>query len=220
MEYREEDYLQLSGIEHFLFCRRQWALIHIEKQWSENELTTDGDIFHKRVHDRDQTEMRGDVLTIRGMSIKSGKIGISGSCDAVEFLRDDNGIELSGRTGRWQVCPIEYKRGRFDISEADSAQLCAEAMCLEEMLCCRIEYGYLFWGETRRRERVELTEALREKVTSAFSEMHKYYDRGYTPKVKQKKGCLKCSLRDICLPQLTKKLSVKTYIKRKLEDEE
>ena len=134
MEYREEDYLQLSGIEHFLFCRRQWALIHIEKQWSENELTTDGDIFHKRVHDRDQTEMRGDVLTIRGMSIKSGKIGISGSCDAVEFLRDDNGIELSGRTGRWQVCPIEYKRGRFDISEADSAQLCAEAMCLEEML--------------------------------------------------------------------------------------
>jgi CRISPR-associated exonuclease Cas4 len=219
MEYKEDDYLQLSGIEHFLFCRRQWALIHIEKQWQENELTTDGNIFHKRVHDHDQSELRGDVLTIRGMSIKSMTLGISGSCDVVEFIHDENGIELTGRSGKWKVCPVEYKRGNYDISEADSAQLCAEAMCLEEMLCCRIEYGYLFWGEIRRRERVEFTEALRKTVTDAFKEMHEYYDKGYTPRVKTRKGCLKCSLRDICLPQLTKKVSVRTYIKRRLEDE-
>lgn len=217
--YLEDNFLQLSGIQHFIFCRRQWALIHVEQQWCENALTTDGQIFHERVHDEHATELRNGILTVRGMRVFSKKIGISGTCDAVEFRQSSGGIRLFQREGRWNVYPIEYKRGRYDFNEADAAQLCAEAMCLEEMLCCHIPKGYLFWGETHRRKEIVLDSDLRTKVTSAFSEMHEYYQRGYTPKVKQKKGCSRCSLKDICLPEITKVRSVKTYIRESLRDD-
>lgn len=218
-EYAEEDYLMLSGIQHFLFCRRQWALIHIEQQWSENVLTTDGQIFHKRVHDEHATELRNGILTVRGMRVASRKLGISGTCDAVEFRRSSDGITLPRHEGKWEVCPIEYKRGRYDINEADAAQLCAEAMCLEEMLCCTIAKGYLFWGETHRRKEVLLDQSLRKTVKAAFSEMHGYFQRGYTPKAKPKKGCAKCSLKEICLPEITKVRSVKSYIHESIGDD-
>lgn len=114
-EYREEDYLQLSGIQHFLYCRRQWALIHIEQQWSENGLTTDGKLFHQRVHDENAIELRGDTLSVRGMRISSCHLGITGCCDLVEFHRvKEKGISLQGYLGQWSVTPIEYKRGKFD----------------------------------------------------------------------------------------------------------
>lgn len=218
-EYSEEEYLQLSGLQHFLFCRRQWALIHIEKQWKENVLTTDGMLFHSRVHDENDTELRGDVLTIRGLWIKSRKLGVSGQCDAVEFHRAENGIHLSGYDGTWTVIPIEYKRGRRDFRESDAAQLCAEAMCLEEMLCCHINNGYLFWGEKHRRELVLFSDTLREKVIQSFRKMHQNYERGYTPKVKIQKGCNSCSLKDLCLPELNKIHSVQSYIDERLKTE-
>lgn len=218
MEYEEEQFLMLSGLQHFLFCRRQWALIHIEQQWTDNELTTDGEIFHSRVHDEDAVELRNDVLTVRGMRVSSRKLGVSGACDVVEFIRSENGISLRNYKGSWMPVPIEYKRGKYDIEGADAAQLCAEAMCLEEMLCCSIEYGYLFWGAKHRREKIVFSADLRNIVDEAFQEMHQEYTRGYTPKVKLHKKCGNCSLKEICLPEMTKLQSVSSYISSVLGD--
>ncbi len=216
MEYKEEDYLQLSGIQHFLFCRRQWALIHIEQQWQENYKTADGIVMHKNVHDSGFRSSRGDVLTIRALRVHSAILGISGECDAVEFHSDKNGISLARTEGLWLPYPVEYKRGKSKDDIYDEAQLCAQAMCLEEMLCCRIEEGALFYGETRRREKVQFTLELREKVTNAVKEMHLLFSRGYTPKVKRTKSCNACSLKDICLPEIMEIQSVDEYLKKSL----
>jgi CRISPR-associated exonuclease Cas4 len=200
----EEDYLQLSGIQHFSFCRRQWALIHIENQWAENLRTFEGGLMHERAHDPFFTEKRKDLIVAREMPVFSREMGVSGQCDVVEFRRDEaSGVSLSGRRGKWSPCPIEYKRGKPKITDADRLQLCAQAICLEEMLACDvIEMAYLYYGETRRREPVELTDALRGKVRSMFAEMHQHYRRGHTPRVKQTKSCNACSMKDICLPKL------------------
>ncbi|MGI6055486.1 MAG: CRISPR-associated protein Cas4 [Bilifractor sp.] len=218
MIYSEDDYLMLSGIQHFLFCRRQWALIHVEQQWKENGLTSSGELFHKNAHDPAKIEKRGETVVMRGLRIHSAVLGISGNCDVVEFHRAADGITVNGLDGKWSVLPIEYKSGKFDFNEADAAQLCAEAMCLEEMLCCQIGAGALFWGETHRRRRVDFDETLRKKVTASFQEMHEYLDRGYTPKSKPRKGCAKCSLKDLCLPEIAKVRSVKTYISESVDD--
>ena len=126
-EYDEEEYLQLSGIQHFLYCRRQWALIHIEQQWCENGLTTDGMLFHSRVHNEQEREMRNGRLTIRGLRVSSRQLGISGICDAVEFSKADNGITINGYDGKWEVLPIEYKRSQKDIVES-SPNLCVNCL--------------------------------------------------------------------------------------------
>lgn len=219
MEYNEDDYLQLSGLQHFSFCRRQWALIHLEQQWKENLLTTQGHILHERAHDSESRELRGDVLITRGMQIHSPTLGVSGACDVVEFRRTDKGISLSGLEGQWQPYPVEYKRGAPKANDADRLQLCGQGMCLEEMLCCDIPEGALFYGETRRREIVEFTAELREQVRTYLDEMHALYRRNYTPKVKPSKSCNSCSLREVCLPKLCRNRSVKDYLQARLEDE-
>lgn len=218
MEYNEEDYLQLSGLQHFIFCRRQWALIHLEQQWAENLLTVQGDILHEKAHNGDSREARGDLLITRGMKIHSPTLGVSGACDVVEFHRTSDGIPLPEREGLWQAYPVEYKRGKPKENDADRLQLCAQGMCLEEMLCCDVPEGALFYGETRRREMVEFTPALRQKVQEALEEMHMLYRRQYTPKVKSTKNCSGCSLRELCLPKLSRKQSVQTYLKKHLEE--
>lgn len=215
----EEDFLQLSGLQHFAFCRRQWALIHIEQQWAENLLTVQGNILHEKAHDRDSRELRGDVLITRGVQIHSPTLGISGECDVVEFHRSANGISLSGRDGKWLPYPVEYKRGSPKTTDADRLQLCAQGMCLEEMLCCEVPEGALFYGETRRREVVPLTPELRQQVRSMLSEMHTLFARKYTPKVKPNKSCNACSLRELCLSKLSRKKSVKEYLRAVAEDE-
>lgn len=219
MAYKEEEYLQLSGLQHFSFCRRQWALIHIEQQWAENLRTADGRILHEKAHDTSQRERRGDLLITRDMSIRSPSLGISGSCDVVEFHRGDVGIPLTGQPGLWQPYPVEYKRGEPKINDADRLQLCAQAMCLEEMLCCDIMEGALFYCETRRREIVEFSEELREKTRTSLAEMHDLYRRSRTPQVKPTKGCNACSLRDLCLPKLTRKRNVGDYLRKNMEDQ-
>ena len=138
MIYQEEDFLQLSGLQHFKFCRRQWALIHIENQWAENFRTTDGAILHENVHNGNFSESRGDRLITRDMRIFSRTLGVSGSCDVLEFHRRGDGIPLQGRESLWQPYPVEYKRGKPKENTADELQLCGQAMCLEEMLCCEI----------------------------------------------------------------------------------
>ena len=191
MEYAEDDYLMISGIQHFRFCKRQWALIHIEQQWAENEHTVIGELMHKKAHDPYLTEKR----------------------------RCGDGIRLHGHRGYFSVYPIEYKKGKPKITEEDKLQLAAQAMCLEEMFSTQIPEGALFYGETKRREIVEITEELRSKVREMFQEMHQYYERRYTPKVKMGKHCTSCSLKEICMPRLAKTGSVKNYMDQVLMEE-
>ena len=216
-EILEENYRQLSELQHFEFCRRQWALIHIERQWNENLLTTQGEIMHERVHDDSLTEMRGDKLIVRGMRVKSDRLAATGICDVVEFTKDESGIILHGRDGKWKPRPVEYKHGKEKMDKSDEMQLCGQAMCLEEMLCCEIESGDLFYGETHRRKQVDFTQDLRIMVAKAFDEMNELFERGYTPKVRINKSCKSCSLKDICLPEI-ELISAKKYINDFLKD--
>ena len=213
----QDDDLQLSGIQHLSFCRQQWALIHIEDQWQENGLTAEGRVQHDRVHDESISDFRGGVLTLRGMRIRSDRLRVSGVCDAVEFTPDPDGIALRGREGLWRPCPVEYKHGAGKLSDCDRLQLAAQALCLEEMLCCEIPAGALFYWKTRRRERVEIDAGLREKTERMLREMREYYDRHYTPRVKPGKACESCSLSDVCLPRLLRKgetASAAEYVRR------
>ncbi|MGN0692362.1 MAG: CRISPR-associated protein Cas4, partial [Oscillospiraceae bacterium] len=162
--YSEDEYLLLSGIQHFIFCRRQWALIHIEQQWSENYRTTDGKIMHRNVHDSEFNEKRGGLITARGMAVSSPRLGISGECDVVEFRSSPKGTQIFGRDGKYAVTPVEYKRGEPKADDCDIMQLTAQALCLEDMLCCEIPFGYLFYGETRRRLRVEFDDEIRRRT--------------------------------------------------------
>lgn len=218
-EYNENDFLLLSGIQHFVFCRRQWALIHIEQQWKENLRTIEGAIMHENTHDNLRFEKRNDIIVSRGMSVFSCSLGVYGVCDIVEFRKSKNGVKLFGRDDLYLPTPIEYKKGKPKENNADELQLCAQAICLEEMLLCKIAEGFLFYGETRHRHRVVFDEKLRENVRVAFKEMHNLYDRRYTPKVKITKSCNACSLKDICIPKLCKNLSAVKYISSRLEEE-
>ena len=217
--YKEEDYLQLSGIQHFAFCRRQWALAYIELQWDENVRTVEGKLLHEKAHDPTNAEKRGDLIISRGMPVYSRELGISGECDVVEFHRSQDGITLFGRDGLYEVIPIEYKRGKPKENDVDILQLMAQALCLEEMLCCKISFGYLYYGETRHRKIVEFTEGIRYKTKDMFLEMHQYYERRYTPRVKRSKACNACSLKDICLPALGIAKSATDYINSRLSEE-
>mgnify|MGYP001034493901 CR=1 FL=1 len=219
MEYREEDYLMLSGIQHFAFCRRQWALIHIEQQWSDNEYTIEGELLHKNAHDPYFNEKRRDVIISRAMPVHSRTMGVSGECDIVEFQKSSDGVTLHGHRGCYNVYPIEYKKGKPKDTQIDILQLTAQAMCLEEMLSAEIKEGCIFYGETKRRETVIFTDELRTTVKSYFDEMHQLYDKKYTPKVKWSKSCNACSLKDVCMPKLGKTISVKEYIHKTISEE-
>lgn len=218
MEYKEEDFLQLSGLQHFKFCRRRWALIHIEHQWAENYRTIDGAILHQNAHDTQFRESRGDTVITRGVSVYSAQLGVSGQCDVLEYHRGSTGIPLGGKDGLWQPYPVEYKRGSPREDTGDTLQLCGQAMCLEGMLCCEIPEGALYYGEIRRRVRVAFTQELRDQVRSLLEEMHQLYRRGYTPKVKPTKSCNACSMKELCLPRLMKSRSVSAYLKDALEE--
>ena len=211
MAYREEEWLDIAGIQHFLFCRRQWALIHIEQQWQENLRTVEGQIVHEKCHDGSLHESRGDLLVARALRISSAKLGVSGISDVVEFHREKTGARLHGQEGFWRPVPVEYKRGKTKDGEEDVSQLVLQALCLEEMLRCHIPVGYLFYDEIHRRQKVEITQDLRDFVLHTLAEMHKEYSRRMTPKVKVTKKCRNCSLKDLCLPKLEKTVDVSDY---------
>ena len=220
MGYAEDDYLMISGIQHFKFCRRQWALIHIEQQWEENVHTVVGELMHKRAHDPELVQKRKGLIVARALPVASEEMGVSGVCDVVEFQQNEDGIRLYGHRGLYSIYPIEYKKGKPKLADEDRLQLAAQAMCLEEMFSARVPEGAVFYGETRRREAVEITPKLRQEVKDCFREMHGYYERRYTPKVKWSKACNACSLKEICIPKLGKTVSVKSYIARMLEEKE
>lgn len=219
-DYKEEDFLLLSGIQHFKFCKRQWALIHIEHQWNENFLTASGSMIHENVHNPDFREKRNNIIISRSMPVYSYELGVSGECDAVEFILDENGIPLKGRKGKYKICPVEYKRGRPKESDEDIFQLVAQAICLENMFCTKIEKGYLYYYATRHRQEVIINDELRTDVQETFTEMHNLFDRKYTPKVKPTSKCKSCSLKDICLSQICRNISALDYIKETVEERE
>lgn len=216
IEYSDDEYLQLSGIQHFEFCPRQWALIHIEKQWSDNYFTASGNIIHENAHDPFFNEKRGGCIISRAMAIHSPRLGISGECDIVEFTRSDKGINLPGQYELWSVCPVEYKLGEPKENDCDRVQLAAQVICLEEMLVCDIPRACIYYNKIRRREYVDITDELRSKVTSDTALMHKYFDAGYTPRAKKSPKCRACSLADLCLPRLMSCASVADYVNRRL----
>lgn len=202
----------LSGIQHFAFCRRQWALIHIEQLWDENLRTAEGNIMHEKCHDAYFTENRGDVTISRGVPIFSRTLGASGECDVVEFIKDKNGVSLNGKEGLYRAYPVEYKHGQPKDTDIDILQLAAQAICLEEMLLCEIKSGAVFYGETKRRLKVEITDELKNKVRTMFQEMHEYMAKGHIPKVKPTKSCNACSLKNLCMPKLYRLGNVKQYL--------
>ena len=216
----EEEYLPLSGIQRFCFCKRQWALVHIEQQWEENMYTIEGNILHERAHNQALSEKRGDVITVRGMAVSSSGLGVSGQCDVVEFHASPDGVPLIGRKGTFLPVPVEYKRGRPKEHNADRLQLCCQAMCLEEMLCCApIPCGYLYYGEIAHREEVVLNESLREEVRQTLREMHTLFKRQHTPKVKPTKSCNACAMKEVCLPKLQRTYSASAWVDARLAED-
>lgn len=217
-DYKEDDYLLLSGLQHFVFCKRQWALIHIEQEWKENVLTVEGNNLHEKADDPFVREKRGETIYVRALPVHSREMGISGVCDMVEFIQDNDGIPLNQEEGLYRVKPIEYKRGEPKKHNADIQQLVAQVICLEEMLATTIHEAALFYNQTKRRENITITEDMKQQAVTMIQEMHHYYKRRHTPRVKTGKHCLRCSLRDICLPKLLEREKVSTYMNRMLTD--
>ena len=163
-------------------------------------------------------EKRAGVIVTRDLAISSPTLGASGACDVVEFRKSADGIPLPGEEGRFRPYPVEYKHGSPREDLANELQLCGQAMCLEEMLCCDIQKGALYFGEMRHRIEVEFTPELRREVVDTMKEMHSLYRRGHTPKVKPTKSCNACSLKDLCLPRMSRCGSVKSYLQRHMEE--
>lgn len=194
-DYHEDDFLQLSGIQHFAYCERQWGLIHIESQWVENLRTAEGRLLHERVDDPYFTESRGDVKTIRSVPLASKSLGLYGVADVLELHRN-----TEGKKGLHDL--VEYKRGKPKPDDRDEVQLCAQAICLEEMLGITLDYGYMYYGEIRHRHQVRFDEKLRLRVRELAAKMHSLYKKGVTPQAEKSNKCNNCSMIDVCVPKL------------------
>ena len=207
MSYTEDDLLPLSGLQHLLFCERQCALIHIEQVWAENLFTAEGRIMHERVHDAER-ESRGDVRIEYGMPLRSLRLGLIAKADVVEFHRNTEHPD-----DVWRPFPVEYKRGKPKKDNSDKVQLCAQALCLEEMLEVEIQAGALFYGKTRRRQDVVFDSPLRKETEDAAIRFHELVDSGVTPKPVYSKKCDNCSMYDLCIPKtVAKARSVNSYL--------
>lgn len=195
--YSPSDLVPLSALQHYLYCPRQCALIHLEEFWSENMQTAEGRILHEKAHGGG-TESRGQMKSVAGLRLRSLELGLSGQSDVVEFHL---------RNGVWHPYPVEYKRGRSKEIDADRVQLCAQAICLEEMLGMPVPEGALFYGKTRRRETVILSSALRDATRRAAADVHEMFRSGHTPPppANADKICPQCSLYEHCMPQARKK---------------
>lgn len=205
--YSEDNLLQLSSLQHLVFCKRQCALIHIEQLWVENVLTAEGKIMHNKV-DTANRESRGNIRIEYGVPMRSLRLGLIGKADVVEFhKKDDN----------WIPFPVEYKHGKPKIDNCDKVQLCAQAMCLEEMMNVEIPEGALFYGQTRHREDVQFDAGLRKETEEAAKQLHELIEAGITPKADYSARCEKCSLLEQCLPKVSKKAS--SYLAKVIAEE-
>jgi CRISPR-associated exonuclease Cas4 len=211
--FAEDDLLMISALQHLLFCPRQCALIHIEQQWTENRYTAEGKIMHERV-DEAGKESRGRIRTVFGLPLRSLRLGLSGRADAVEYHRQDDG---SSGTPLWQPFPVEYKRGKPKKNDSDLVQLCAQAICLEEMLGCSVPEGAIYYGKPRRRMAVIFDDALREETRETARRLHELLQSRRTPQVRYEKKCDSCSLFSLCMPKVTgARRSVQGYMDKAL----
>lgn len=206
--YSEEELLPLSGLQHLMFCERQAALIYLEGIWRDNPLTLEGSYLHKKVDDDGpRREIRDDTIIVRGLALRSIILGLSGRADVVEFHRNDEasgsssvGTRLDGLPGSWIPLPVEYKHGKPKPDRCDEVQLCAQAICLEEMLMVAIGEGALFYGKTKRRHPVLFDESLRSTTKTAATRYHALLGSGRTPIADLQPKCRGCSLIDDCMP--------------------
>lgn len=222
MMYGDDQMLMLSGIQHYMYCPRQWALIHIEQQWNDNRLTAEGHILHKNVDNPAYRQKNGDTITLRSVHIASHALGLYGISDAIELLPSvsaTDAITHPRYPGYWKPHPIEYKRGHRKPDERDDVQLCAQVICLEEMYNIHIPEAALFYNETRHREVVEMNESLRQLTKELSEAMHQTFESGITPKAEDRRECRSCSLIDICAPELTKRTTVSYYLNKMLDEE-
>lgn len=205
-----DDLLMISALQHYAFCPRQCALIHIEQIWQESGRTAEGRIMHERVHDEGR-ESRGHIRTECGVPLRSLRLGLIGKADVVEFHRQTD--------GSWLPFPVEYKRGKPKADDCDRVQLCAQAICLEEMLSVMIPEGALFYGQTRHRLHVAFDETLRRETAKVAHHAYKLIASGLTPPPIFEKRCESCSLMAECLPKtIQKRRSVKSYMERILSE--
>lgn len=205
--YSESDLLPLSGLQHLVFCERQWALIHLERQWAENRLTAEGRHLHERAHEHKE-EWREGVRISRALAVRSLHLGLSGIVDVVEFHREE---------GKYRPFPIEYKRGRPKPDRCDEVQLCAQAICLEEMLGVKVPSGAIFYGQPRRRVEVDFAVRLRAETEALAQHMHELYASRITPSAEYAPKCEQCSLLQVCLPASAgEHRSVVKYLQRAL----
>jgi len=223
MMFTEDELLPISALQHLAFCPRQWALIHLEGQWSDNRLTAEGILNHERVHE-EETEVRGSVRIARALRLRSLRLGIVGQADVVEFHRlavAKGGISLEGIPGRWQPFIIEYKRGKPKIGHEDEVQLCAQALCLEEMLEVSLSTASFFYGQPKRRYEVVLNADLRKETESLIARLHELTLLGHTPPPEYSSRCRNCSLLNVCLPKVSRKRkSVRSYLAKTIQDME
>jgi CRISPR-associated exonuclease Cas4 len=217
--YQESDLLSISALPHLVYCERRCALVHIEQAWSENRFTAEGRILHEHVHEQ-ESESRGDTYIVRGLKLRSLEHGLSGVADVVEFHRVDSiGIVLEGKRGKWQPFPVEYKRGKPKSDRCDEIQLCAQALCLEEMLATRIKTGALYYGSQHRRVDVCFDEQLRKATKDTAKKLHVLLSSNAVPKAAYGKKCNNCSLLEICMPQTAKKQGkVAAYIEEGIRE--
>jgi CRISPR-associated exonuclease Cas4 len=206
--FTEDDLLPLSALQHLLFCERQCALIHIEQVWAENRFTAEGRILHERA-DSGNRQRRKNIRIESAVPLRSFRLGLSGKADVVEYHRDDQ--------GDWQPFPVEYKRGRPKAANWDQVQLCAQAICLEEMLHCSVPEGALFYGKNRRRKEVVFGDTLRRETEKAAARLHALVRTGRTPPARYEKKCDSCSLMNLCMPKVAGKgKNVGRYLARML----
>lgn len=220
--YTEDDMLMLSGIQHYRFCSRQWALIHIEQLWEDNRLTTEGNILHRHVDDSFYRQKCGDYVCLRSVHIASRELGLYGLTDVVELHPSDNNCNTiihPKYPGRWIPYPIEYKHGRPKRNEVDEVQLAAQAMCLEEAYQINIERGAFFYAETKHRIEVIFTKELRNIVRDCAEAMHILYQSAKIPHAEYRKCCNKCSLFNVCMPSSKKSVKASGYLKKNLYEE-
>ena len=214
--------LMLSGIQHYMFCPRQWALIHIEQQWADNRLTTEGQLLHKNVDNPFYRQKNGDTITLRSLHIASKRLGLYGITDAVELIPSDSpedSITHNRYPGYWKPYPVEYKRGHSKPDERDEVQLAAQAMCLEEMYGINIPYGALYYDEVKHRETIAISEGLRKTTQQCAKQMHDIFKSGIMPKPVKASHCRNCSLKDICMPEMSDCTQVKTYLNNYLYED-
>lgn len=209
--YSDDELLPISTLQHFVFCPRQCALIYIEQVWEENLLTAEGRILHEKAHE-EQVQTRDGIRIERGIFLRSEKLGLIGKADVVEFHKPAEG---RGRC----AFPVEYKHGKPKDNNCDKVQLCAQALCLEEMLKADIPDGALFYGKTRRRIDVEFTQGLREETMDVADRLRKFIRAGFTPAPVYGKKCESCSLMTVCLPEIIQNaVSVEQYIRQAVNE--